>query len=271
MVHRFVSGGQTGVQRAVLDTAIKLGIDYSGWIPRGRRSEDGPLDTRYQLKEMESIDIRQTIKRNIESSDGTLVISRGKLSDWLTLSVQFTLQSHNQLLHADLSQRSLFEASTLICDWAEVHRIRRLYVTGPRQSEDKSIYSDSCSILEASIYLGFIKATSLGSFMGASNGGDAGQKYPTTVEQAVERLKGALSLKDRVMVANTDAERLDELYRWLAEYIKKNYGLYSGNPELMTSCAAYAGVGEPLPDEVCMVIIRALWEELRRTHRMRLV
>ncbi len=270
MIHKILSGGQTGVQRAALDTAIKLGISYGGWIRRGRRSEDGPLDGRYQLRETESVGIQGAIARNVEDAEGTLIISRGSLSDWLAFSVRTTLQKQKQLLHADLSQRSLFEAATLICDWAEAHMIRTVYITGPLDSEDGAIYGNSCSVLEASVYLGFIKSTSFGPFRGADPAG-AGEGQPATVEQAVERLKAALSLKDRVAVANTGSDQLDEIYRWLAEYIKKAFGLYTGNPELLRSCAAYAGSGDPLPDEACMVIIRALWEELRRTHRMRLV
>jgi len=40
-----VSGGQTGVDRAALDTALALGLPCGGWCPRGRRAEDGPLFT----------------------------------------------------------------------------------------------------------------------------------------------------------------------------------------------------------------------------------
>jgi Circularly permutated YpsA SLOG family len=35
-----VSGGQTGVDRAALDVAIRKKIPYSGWRPLGGRAED---------------------------------------------------------------------------------------------------------------------------------------------------------------------------------------------------------------------------------------
>ncbi len=270
MIHRILSGGQTGVQRAALDTAIKLGISFGGWIRRGRRSEDGPLSGRYQLQETQSVGVQEAIKRNVEEADGTLIISRGSLSDWLTYTVQITLQQHKQLLHVDLSQRSLFEAATLVCDWADAHRLRTVYVTGPRLSEDGAIYANCCSVLEAAVYLGFIKSTSFGPFKDGRVSGTRGG-LPVTVEQAVERLKAALSLKDRVAVANSSADQLDEIYRWLAEYIKKAFGLYGANHDLLRACAAHAGLADALADEACMIIIRALWEDLRRTHRIRLV
>lgn len=42
-VLKIVSGGQTGADRAALDFAIDEKIDHGGWVPAGRRAEDGPL------------------------------------------------------------------------------------------------------------------------------------------------------------------------------------------------------------------------------------
>ena len=40
MSRKIVSGGQTGVDRAALDAAIELGIEYGGWCPNGGWAED---------------------------------------------------------------------------------------------------------------------------------------------------------------------------------------------------------------------------------------
>ena len=40
---RIVSGGQTGVDRAALAWAIRRGVPYEGWCPKGRRAEDGTI------------------------------------------------------------------------------------------------------------------------------------------------------------------------------------------------------------------------------------
>ncbi|PQP32700.1 hypothetical protein C6A36_03105, partial [Desulfobacteraceae bacterium SEEP-SAG10] len=40
--------------QAVFDVAIKLGISHGGWIPKGRLTENGILDDKYHLKEMET-------------------------------------------------------------------------------------------------------------------------------------------------------------------------------------------------------------------------
>jgi predicted Rossmann-fold nucleotide-binding protein len=47
MIEKIISGGQTGADRAALDVAIKLGIPYGGWIPKGRITEEGSLPEKY--------------------------------------------------------------------------------------------------------------------------------------------------------------------------------------------------------------------------------
>ena len=45
MLTKIISGGQTGADRAALDVAIELNISHGGWIPKGRKAEDGVLKT----------------------------------------------------------------------------------------------------------------------------------------------------------------------------------------------------------------------------------
>ena len=80
MLRKIISGGQTGVDRAVLDASIELGIDHGGWIPKGRLTEDGPFPDKYNLKEMPTSSYPKRTERNVIDSDGTLIISHGNLS-----------------------------------------------------------------------------------------------------------------------------------------------------------------------------------------------
>ena len=52
MIKKLISGGQTGTDRAALDVALKFGILHGGWIPKGRKTEDGTLPDKYKLKEL---------------------------------------------------------------------------------------------------------------------------------------------------------------------------------------------------------------------------
>jgi len=47
--------------------------------------------------------------------------------------------------------------------------------------------------------------------------------------------------------------------------IRNDYGLWSGNTQLLKSCAALVPGTEPEPDPVSMVIIKRIWAKLQ-TH-----
>ena len=80
MIKKIISGGQTGADRAALDVAIKLNIPHGGWVPKGRPAEDGPIHTKYQLKEMPTDSYSDRTEQNVADSDGTLIISHGELT-----------------------------------------------------------------------------------------------------------------------------------------------------------------------------------------------
>ena len=44
---KIVSGAQTGVDQDGLLTAIELGLEWGGWVPKGWRTENGPVDARF--------------------------------------------------------------------------------------------------------------------------------------------------------------------------------------------------------------------------------
>jgi hypothetical protein len=51
MIKQIITGGQTGADRAALDVAINFNIHHGGWIPKGRKAEDGPLSRKYRKSE----------------------------------------------------------------------------------------------------------------------------------------------------------------------------------------------------------------------------
>ncbi len=71
MLTKIISGGQTGSDRAALDVAIELDIPHGGWIPKGRKTEDGILPDRYQLLEMPTASYPKRTEKNILDSYGT--------------------------------------------------------------------------------------------------------------------------------------------------------------------------------------------------------
>jgi hypothetical protein len=70
-----ISGGQTGVDRAALDAAIAAGVPYDGWVPKGRRAEDGRVPERYVLRESDQRDYPNRTHRNVAMAGAVLVIA----------------------------------------------------------------------------------------------------------------------------------------------------------------------------------------------------
>ena len=80
MIIKIISGGQTGVDRAALDVAIKLGLEYGGFCPKGRLAEDGIIQDKYKLTELHTSQYKMRTFANVQASDGTLIIHGGTVS-----------------------------------------------------------------------------------------------------------------------------------------------------------------------------------------------
>jgi len=102
---KIISGRQTGADRAALDFAIANGIPHGGWCPKGRKAEDGPIDSRYQLEETPSADYAQRTEWNVRDSDGTVVFSiAAALTGGSKKTVELAQRHQKPVLH--LSQEA---------------------------------------------------------------------------------------------------------------------------------------------------------------------
>jgi hypothetical protein len=131
-----VSGGQTGVDRAALDAALDAGIAVAGWCPKGRRAEDGPIDSNYPLIETSTEDYAERTRANVRDSDGTLILTRGELLGGTRLAAEFAddLNRPCTTIHPESDEVGQ------VVRWIGDNSIRRLNVAGPRASEDQAIY-----------------------------------------------------------------------------------------------------------------------------------
>jgi hypothetical protein len=155
MIKKIVSGGQTGADRAALDFSIKHNIPHGGWIPKGRLAEDNPLPDHYHLREMPTSSYPARTERNVIDSDGTLIISHGKLAGGSDLTRKFAILHGRSWLHIDLNQTDHTDAAAKIKEWIVQEEIEILKVTGPRASKDPHIYHKVMEILEL-VYTGAI-------------------------------------------------------------------------------------------------------------------
>lgn len=75
---KILSGGQKGGDTVALDVALELGIPCSGWCPKGRKAEDGPIDPQYPHKETKSEEYPFRTEANVIKADGILILTIGK-------------------------------------------------------------------------------------------------------------------------------------------------------------------------------------------------
>ena len=132
---KIISGGQTGVDRAALDVALKHGIESGGWCPTGRLDEIGRIPDRYPVEELEDGGFIERTLQNIKDSDGTVIIYPGKLGGGTEQTLHFCVEQRRPHELIDASNVSTQKAAQLIADFVRENKIDILNVAGPRASE----------------------------------------------------------------------------------------------------------------------------------------
>jgi hypothetical protein len=153
-VCRLVSGGQTGADRAALDVAIRLGIPYGGWCPRGGRAEDLPdspglLRTYPELVETPTTDSAVRTEWNVRDSDATLLLTDRpeSLSGGTALTRDLAVRLGRPVLVTSTSEVETVRA------WLRELREQSglplvLNVAGPRESKEPGLYAAASRLLE---------------------------------------------------------------------------------------------------------------------------
>jgi hypothetical protein len=146
-VARIVSGGQTGADRAALDVAIELGVDYGGWCPAGGRAEDFPeppglLAVYPKLTATDEAEPAVRTRLNVCDSDATLIVWDGRTHSpgtQLTIAAAQGLGRPLLVTSGDVAETRawLAEFSTPVV----------LNVAGPRESTSAGTYARTAELL----------------------------------------------------------------------------------------------------------------------------
>ena len=154
-----LSGGQSGVDRAVLDVALARGIAYGGFCPRGGWAEDLPqppgLLAQYpNLKETPLADPAQRTEWNVRDADACMIVVDGRgaaVSAGTVLAQELAHRYRKPLFVADLSTPDIVKHAAL---WLRVQEARhgrelKLAIGGPRESEAPGIYARAATFIRA--------------------------------------------------------------------------------------------------------------------------
>ncbi len=156
---KLISGGQSGVDRAVLDVALARGIDYGGWCPHGGWAEDFPeppgLLAHYpRLKETPLADPAQRTEWNVRDAHACLIIvdqAGVEVSAGTALARELAHRYRKPLLVAGLGNPEIAKHAAL---WLRVQEGRhgknlKLAIGGPRESEALGIYARAEAFISA--------------------------------------------------------------------------------------------------------------------------
>ena len=155
------SGGQTGVDRAALDFALRTGLSYGGWCPRGGWAEDftsppGLLSRYTNLRETPSAEPQQRTAWNVRDSHATLILVRGTELE-RSPGTLFTRQMSELVFVRPCLVIDLLRTESIACarEWlvklgdpsATADMV--LNIAGPRESEAPGIYDAAGRFLNA--------------------------------------------------------------------------------------------------------------------------
>ena len=147
MIKKIISGGQAGADIAGADAGISCGVPYGGWLPKGRKTENGPQSGRYtEFQAMSRGGYPKRTEQNIIDSDGTVVFSFGTLSGGSALTRRLCQKHGRPFLYVDLGQE-LFPAETLK-EWLNRTDIQVLNMAGSRESKHPGIYGRVFKIIQ---------------------------------------------------------------------------------------------------------------------------
>ena len=145
---KIISGAQTGVDRAALDAAIELGIEYGGSIPKGRLAEDGPIDKKYfDLVELEAASYSIRTEKNVKDADATLIFTVGRLTGGTAFTKDYARKHHKPHLVIDLEDKEDMDVVLQIREWLSNNQPEILNIAGPRESMVPGIYQRVFNIL----------------------------------------------------------------------------------------------------------------------------
>jgi hypothetical protein len=200
-------------------------------------------------------------EQNVMVSDGTLILSHGKLTGGSKYTKECADKHKRPWLHINLNDFPANEAIPLIVSWIFRKKVEVLNVAGSRASKDLKIYEQTYQVINQVYWLCQVKS-------GATN---IRLDQPKTVNEAVDQIIAEMPLSDKVAVAKFTEEQNLILKHTLGIYLRNQLRHKAVNKELMEDCIAKSGINDLDEVEAATVILRELWERLRDTHNLRIV
>jgi len=268
MIRKIIASGSEGVSRAALEAAVKLGLSSGGWTAESDQAGHQDLVARFGLKEVEAGGTDEADRLNLLEADASLLLTCGEMDPRTKQIRRLYKRSKKPYLHLDLKSTGAFQAARDLAQWISGLEAQVLHVTGTDAAQDSTMAGIVPDLLETFFYLHLMPA---GTVSGDRQPQPEERVPPLSVSEAIARLKHHLPLKDKAIIANMSESELGILDGSLGEYIRTAFGLPAGNSALLESCRWVSKQAGFEQDNAPAVIIRQLWQELKRTHSLRII
>jgi hypothetical protein len=108
-------------------------------------AEDGRIRSQYPLKETRSAIYALRTRKNVEESDGTLILYADKLGTGSEYTAEYAHLRKKPFLVVDVNDT---HAKTMIASWISDKEIKVMNIAGPRESTSPGIYQKALWFLE---------------------------------------------------------------------------------------------------------------------------
>lgn len=144
---KLVCGGQTGVDRALLDFCLQQGMSCGGWCPEGRMAEDGTIDSAYPVVPLPGASYDERTAANVRDSDATVIICSEGMTGGTLKSYEIAMAMKKPCLLLDLFVMDPATAAQKLIRFLGRYRPETLNFSGPRSSEWPEGYSTCYDVL----------------------------------------------------------------------------------------------------------------------------
>jgi hypothetical protein len=139
MFKKVISGGQCGADQAGLFAAMYCGLETGGWIPKGFKTEKGPMSelATFGLKETESSDYGPRTELNVMSADATIIIAMDAMSPGSRMTQKAADDHKKPVIGCGFFTNTppdIEKTARNIAQWIVEYSIETLNVAGNRES-----------------------------------------------------------------------------------------------------------------------------------------
>jgi len=265
MLTTIICSGVSSGEKKILETALKYKIDIRGYTTAesGLSTETFCLEVACSEKDADF--------KNTDLADGVICLSQRVFpeTDYLIELKNYCLLQNIHFHFMDITAESIHKMSDRLGSWVFENGISSLMF-----KTDDSITSDKSDLIqglfESLVYILLMRTNpeALASPIHVKSPDYSSCSF--SVESVVADLLQTIPLKDRVIISNMVESELPDVLLVMGITILSKY-YWPKNNLLLDDCIKLSGRQNLEEFEIAEIIIKKLWEKLRKTHRLRLL